>query len=110
MVGYHLGPADGSLHSTTTESNPGQKAPCQDSGSESYAHCLEWPLLDRMLCFLDYVFGGMATMLDGLACRAHSIFHHIRDDRPNLGNLASNILNRCRFFQYVGWPEPYLLN
>ena len=33
-------PAGGSLHSTTTESNPGQKAPRQDSGSESYAHCL----------------------------------------------------------------------
>jgi len=33
-------PSGGSLHSTTTESNPGQKAPCQDSGSESYAHCL----------------------------------------------------------------------
>jgi hypothetical protein len=33
-------PAGGSVHSTTTESNPGQKAPCQDSGSESYAHCL----------------------------------------------------------------------
>ena len=32
--------AGGSLDSTTTESNPEQKAPCQDSGSESYAHCL----------------------------------------------------------------------
>jgi hypothetical protein len=40
ILGCYLGPRGGSLHSTTTESNPGQKAPCQDSGGETYAHCL----------------------------------------------------------------------
>ena len=28
------------LHSTTTESDPGEKGPCQDAGRKNCAHCL----------------------------------------------------------------------
>lgn len=72
------------MHSTPTESNPGQKASDQDSGTEGYTHRLKWPLLDRVLRILDYVFGGIAAMLDGLPCRPHTIFRRVSQNGPNL--------------------------
>jgi len=49
--------------------------------------------------FLDYVFGSMATMPDRLVCRPDIIFHRISDNGPNLGDLATSMLDRC-------WNDP----
>lgn len=84
-----------SRRSMTTARKPSNKTTSQHSGNKNFAYCLEWPLLNSVLRFIDYVFYGIATVPDGPACRAHTVFHRISHDGRNLGGLAESSFNRC---------------